>query len=65
MMHIIPASAVAKDLAARLESAALAATLPRASWGGLVDALRESGSDAAVKDEMVAMLRAVAAACKG
>jgi hypothetical protein len=64
LFHITPGNAVAKDLAARMESAALTAKLPRASWGGVVDALRKSGSDAAVTEEMIAMLRAVAAACK-
>jgi hypothetical protein len=65
MMAMTPGSDVAKDFAARLESAALAAKLPRASWGRLVDALRKGAARDAVIDEMVAMLRAVAGACKG
>ena len=60
MMSIIPGSEPAKDLAARLEAAATAAELPRASWGGLVDALRQSGAKN-VRDKIADMLDAVGA----
>jgi hypothetical protein len=62
MMAITPSSEAAKDLAARLETAALEGQLPRASWGGLVDALRNGTSSNDVKEEMVKMIQAVAAA---
>lgn len=64
MMGIAPSSEVAKDLAARLETAALEAKLPRASWGGLVDALRNGASSNDVKEEMAKVILAVAAATR-
>jgi hypothetical protein len=58
----MPTAAVSQSLT---RTAAQAAQLPRTSWGTLVDALRKGASRDAVIDEMTAMLRAVAAACKG
>ncbi len=64
MMASGAASEASRGLAVRMEAAALDAQLPRASWGGLVDALRSGAPRGKVVDEMVAMMRAVAAATK-
>lgn len=54
----------AKDFAGRLEAAALEAQLPRATWGGLVDALRAGAAKNDRIEAMVAMLKAVGAVTK-
>jgi hypothetical protein len=54
----------AKDLAGRLEAAALEAQLPRATWGGLVDGLRAGIPKSERIELMIALLKAVAAAVK-
>src|SRR4030095_3744203 len=64
MMSLKPSSDVAKAEAELLENAGKASGLPRATWGGLVDALRGGTDPVAAKKAMITLITAGGEAIK-